>query len=890
MRTGFDEMTSVQPKTNHQATPSIHFCETFTGDLSNQVESPFAAVDDMSDYPLLCFSGPPGCGKRSFISKYARSRRLGCAHFQVVVEIFKKVPVLYPIKRNTAGSPPEEKSGAPEDEWPLDALLDDKLIADFVQSIVQNDPRIRFVVIENAHLLREAIFDFDWVCRQLSQLRCPLQFILMSSEKLPDALVSLCCRNRVALFSWFAPQTMPGGREIRGALRADLPLVEKPFPVMVSSDYEAMKAIVITLEADNADIINENSAFRDSMGYRISAGIFKRFSPTIRHFFLKTAFFSKMTNLMAEKLTGFANPESLLIQSCASSGHASDVSLPVKTYRYHPLLQKFLRQYAQEEYGETRISKEIAEVVKILIRNRMIEDVFSLLPDFVDFQLKCDCIINHASELMARNKVDLIEKALNSVPIKECLRNQRLGTWYGLVKLHKNPAGIGPFFNKLYCYFKKNNNIRWMCLSWIGAVDAVLLNLNQLGRLDGWIDEPITRLVLDGTFVPERWVSNRFLSGLLMALSLRKPTHPDLAQVYKKLIQADPYSDKNPAAVEILIRVIVYHMFAGDFSDLEIAMTDLVKKIKACAIPPVIRARAEYVRSLYLHYRGRFAKSRNGLKMAAAHAELSEESGIKEAISSLLVRGLIAGNEISSAQKYFNSQNSSYFASNSWENYHYFTMAMQIAAARKRLAKADTLGDNATIAADELGMPIYLITHKVDRVYLSVALEDYKKAHEQLIEAKRMAKGLTVSLLHLTIAFAEAYLNLSQSNRAVALDLLSSALRECRIRGLYGICMGPPKALENLCLASLEAGIEVEYVKSLIRRRKVKPDSPPVQIDDWPWPIKVYTLGRFAILNDNEKVIFPKKAKKKPLALLKATDILWRKGCTRRKYIGCALA
>ena len=60
-------------------------------------------------------------------------------------------------------------------------------------------------------------------------------------------------------------------------------------------------------------------------------------------------------------------------------------------------------------------------------------------------------------------------------------------------------------------------------------------------------------------------------------------------------------------------------------------------------------------------------------------------------------------------------------------------------------------------------------------------------------------------------------------------------------------------------------------------------------LEEWPYPIKIYTLGRFEIIRDDEPLHFSGKEQKKPLELLKAliafggrdvpeerlTDALW---------------
>lgn len=63
------------------------------------------------------------------------------------------------------------------------------------------------------------------------------------------------------------------------------------------------------------------------------------------------------------------------------------------------------------------------------------------------------------------------------------------------------------------------------------------------------------------------------------------------------------------------------------------------------------------------------------------------------------------------------------------------------------------------------------------------------------------------------------------------------------------------------------SGIEVEYVRGLIRKFGLRPPSP--DIESWPWPVKIHTVGRFELELQGKTAAFSAKAPRKVLALLK---------------------
>jgi DNA-binding SARP family transcriptional activator len=76
--------------------------------------------------------------------------------------------------------------------------------------------------------------------------------------------------------------------------------------------------------------------------------------------------------------------------------------------------------------------------------------------------------------------------------------------------------------------------------------------------------------------------------------------------------------------------------------------------------------------------------------------------------------------------------------------------------------------------------------------------------------------------------------------------------------------------LGRLYARALQAGMELEYTRALVRaHRRILP-TPPAYLDDWPWPIRITTLGGFSLSRDGQPLAFTGKVPHKPLQLLRA--------------------
>jgi DNA-binding SARP family transcriptional activator len=174
----------------------------------------------------------------------------------------------------------------------------------------------------------------------------------------------------------------------------------------------------------------------------------------------------------------------------------------------------------------------------------------------------------------------------------------------------------------------------------------------------------------------------------------------------------------------------------------------------------------------------------------------------------------------------------------------------------------------------------------------------YLVAHG-LCECGRPAEALTCLEMHRKLEFGnsprmryqvlliEAYAYLLQDDRTIFIERLREALAIGRARRYFGNFFWFPKMVTRLCGEALRLEIEVDYVQQLIKRGGLLPEDPT--LENWPWSIRVYTLGQSRVEIDGQALIADTKAQRKPLGLLEVlialggtdvkeeriTEILW---------------
>jgi len=101
---------------------------------------------------------------------------------------------------------------------------------------------------------------------------------------------------------------------------------------------------------------------------------------------------------------------------------------------------------------------------------------------------------------------------------------------------------------------------------------------------------------------------------------------------------------------------------------------------------------------------------------------------------------------------------------------------------------------------------------------------------------------------------------------------LTAAFAQARSIDLTHFFRALPQVAAELCGAALQLDADTAFAGKAIAARALK--CPDIGIARWPWPVRVRTLGGFAIECDGEPVKFSRKAPKRLLDLLRLVVVL----------------
>jgi DNA-binding SARP family transcriptional activator len=177
----------------------------------------------------------------------------------------------------------------------------------------------------------------------------------------------------------------------------------------------------------------------------------------------------------------------------------------------------------------------------------------------------------------------------------------------------------------------------------------------------------------------------------------------------------------------------------------------------------------------------------------------------------------------------------------------------------------------ALTMAREVGCPYFEALCHVASAHVLYDSGEERNGFSHFQRLYEIARRINNHLLEFTglMGFASVVLERGRRPRAGSWAL-RRALEVGKPRSFTAFMLWRPEPLARLCSHALEAGIEPHYVAEIIRARGLKFDASRSALADWPWPFRVYTLGRFRLLKGEKEVTFTGKGQRRPLELLKA--------------------
>ena len=589
-----------------------------------------------------------------------------------------------------------------------------------------------------------------------------------------------------------------------------------------------------------------------------------------RDFLLKTAFFSKMTVSMAEKLTGRTDTHHILSSLRRNNVFTERFYTSIPTYQYHSLFRKFLTTRATDTYGRQDIIRLKQRAATLSAASDLIDDAIELFFEAGDMTSLSHLIQKNAMALITQGRNKTLERWIKRIPEETLKDKPWLLYWLGISCLHFSAGEARGYFEKAFHLFEHRQDMDGLYLSWAGVIDSTAYKWSYFTSLDPWI-EWLENCMHPGHSFPSQEIEAKVTVCMMFALLIRKPGHSDILQWVEKALSLSRKSNNFNIHIQAINWAMTYYAWIGDFARIEIIRDESKELAKSHKTTP----------AMMIHWKWMDISTRIST-MTDIDSIMDE---IYDTIALINTTGLHVWKHIFYMPGIFASILLGKFSkaddflkkfealldrshSHGYTIFHHFKGLFNLIQGNRSRALAHA--ETAVKLAEETG---YALTTIVCRIQLAFILHEQGKSHEALKELNyTYSRALdTKSIIYeFMCLIVKSKIIMDQGKNEEGVELLREAMSLGRTHHYMNmIWWWHPAMMAQLCAKALMSGIETEYVKKLIRIHKLVPESPPYHIKNWPWALEIYSFNHFQIIKDGSPLRFEGKTQKKPLELFK---------------------
>jgi LuxR family transcriptional regulator, maltose regulon positive regulatory protein len=832
----------------------------------------FQHLDTCRDKPVIWITGPPGSGKTTLAASYLDSRKLPCLWYQLNEGDADISTFFYYLGMAAKKAATKRKKTLPllTPEYMLGITTFTLRYFEELFSRL-NTPQV--LVFDNYQTVSPDSKLHEVISHGMSVIPEKINIIVLSRREPPPQLVALRANDKMSSLGWNELSFTIEESRVLISLRGRKELKDEALTKLYDKIKGWAAGLVLTLEAAKIRPIDyqmlDTLTPKEVFDY-FAGEIFEKTDKETQDFLLRTSFLPRMPEQLVEKLTGFSKAGQILSHLSQNHFFTEKSHHSAPSYQYHPLFREFLLRNAEMTFPIEDILALRKTAAGLLEEAGHIEDAAELMIDAGSWEGLAQMICKNAPSLLSQGRGRTLEEWLNKIPEEALDKVPWLLYWRGICRMPFNPAESRLHLEKAFLLFNDHKDSAGILLSWSGTVDSIINAWDDFSLLDYWIEWLEKHLIHNQIPSPE--IETRVTYSMTAALIQRQPHHPDIRKWIERSSSFIPLCRNVVLNMQAFAHMVTYNSWIGDFANNLLIAEKIKKMITTSEVPPFLlifwKANEAMIYGGFVEY---YALS---FSSVAEGLEIADKYGVHVLDAMLFSHGVYGSlyiGDMAMAKKYL--EKVAAVANGSQRNllclYHFLSAWYSLLLGD--LAVSEAHGEKAVSLCKESGMlfPEIVVNHVMS--VITHQQGEYQRAKIYLDLAMQVVQKTGSRYFQYVCLLTQAEFALDRNDQIAGLENLRKAMALGKEQGYFLNAFNwRLRALSRLCAKALEAGIEVDYVQDLIRKLKLLPDSSFPEIETWPYPLRIYTLGRFEIVKDGAPLRFSGKVQKKPIEMLKA--------------------
>ncbi|UCF30746.1 MAG: hypothetical protein JSV26_11990 [bacterium] len=847
----------------------------------------FQRLDRAREKPVIWLSGPAGSGKSTLVNSYIDDRRLTSLWYRVdpsdsdIASFFHMFAL--------AGEPGAERSRATLPGLnPQHTISISGFSCSFFDTLFSQVSQETLIVIDSIQDVGDQSL-LDGVILDASSMLRPGQNIILISRKAPSpAFAQLQVYRRMDRLEWtdLKLDRDEFSRFIEMIGLQDLP--EESLQGLFRSVDGWIAGLLVLGEFIKMNRISPGASLfplTNELFDFFSSQILDRQEPEVREFLLKTSLMPVMNPRMAEDLTGIGRPRRILEYLHKNHLFLDRYSEDPPLFLYHNLFRKFLLQRAQGTFSPKQMKEYRSMAGRLLRDSGFEEESLDLLKASGDWNSMAEIVGERASYWLQAGQYLTLKLWLDSFPADFLEREPSLLYWQGRNALPIDRPASRRAFQRAFDLSWEAGHYEECYPAWSGLVSTFVLYQVDMDHLDALIDRFAELESLCPQ--PEDDLSQaRIAASMFSAMVFCRINDPELGTWMDRAFDLSQRSGSINLIVWSLFTKSLLHRFRGDLKGFSLTVDLLRRHAKASERSPYNLVMIKALSAIDYCFKWDRA---NCLREVDEGLEAAGKWGVQGwdhlLYGQRLNYALAEGDWVRAWEVLVNMGEQLEGLSPFGSNFYYFRhawylvgtgdldLALHFAEVCRNLSESlagfgDTHAQNIFLLA--------LINFEMDRV---------DRAEEYLDQTSALGEELGNHLVTFLCLLLRARIAFKRGDDKGGDDHLAEALATGRREGFFYWHLFQPSVMSRLCGRALGAGIETNYVRDLIRRHNLVPVGVMVELEAWPWPVKIYTLGRFEVLRDEEPLESGGGVQNKPLELLRALIALGGTGVKEEQVV-----
>lgn len=830
----------------------------------------FNLLDKASTRQLVWVAGPPGAGKTTLVCSYIDHRKINCLWYQID-ETDSDLASFFHYLGLAA------KKAAPAKRTPLPHLTPEYQtgLSVFTQGFFQDlFSRLKSpftIVFDDYQQVSDNSAIHNAIKNGLIVLPEGGTVILVSRAEPPATLARTHINQEMSILGWkdlsLTADESKGIAKIWGVQKSVKDILR-----LLHGKAEGWAAgLVLMLERiksgqDEPQAINDLGT--DTLFDYFAGEILHQTDPEVRDFLLKTSLLPSMTAKMAEKLTGCENANNILTQLSRNHYFTEKNIKTESTYQYHPMFREFLLTSFKQLIPENEKIKIQSEAVTILEKNGQLEAAVSMALSAKEWKKLIEIISVHANELIEQGRYETLHVWIKNIPGDITNSEPWLQFWLGACRMPFNVIESRTHFETAFNLFEEAENLNGLCLSWSSVLETYLYEWGNFKPLDAWIDK-LDHLLAQQKEPLSEEIGARITASTFSALMYRQPQHVDFP-MWERRARALLNSEMGlHHRVMIGNQLILYYSWIGDLAKASLVIEILSPALGKKNIAPLTMIIWKSMEAMYMWLT---LKNNECLEAVESGLELAKSSGVHIWDFMLYAQGMygaVNSNDLNKAGELLKAMSESMHGNRRLDAAHYHYQASSLALLNDDLPRSLEHARNAVERAEESGSPFPLTLTKLALAQALFERDEDEQAYDQLDQALKFNQGMKSQYIEYHKHLLEGYFHLQRGRDQEAKPCIKAAFILGKEHGFMTMTWWRPDLMSSLCAFAIRNNIEVDHAITMIRKQNLAPTGDMAEIENWPWPIKIYTLGRFSIVLNDKPLRFSSRAQSKPLELLK---------------------